>query len=391
MGIYLRMKSNNKLKTILLAWSLVIFVLAGCQPKTVADRALNGNLLHQVWKQEVGGPLNHPPLRVGDVLIAAPIRSPLAGLDVETGKVLWQYDPGIRIWDRAYATDGQRVFVGLDGGKFAALDASTGKTIWETELGINVQVPPLAVSGVVYAATTFAGPGMIGDPNGKAKLFALSAEDGHVLWEFESDNYILQSPFRQGDTIYLAGSFSNPKVVDEGGHMRLYALDASDGSVKWKYESEDGFTKQVYATESAVAYIAYQDFTVGVDSSTGELLWRLDTGNWVPTLAGVGNTIYYGSANTVVHAVNADTGDVLWQFNIPEGTFNYLLGAPVQAGNELVFLTQLGEVMALDLSTGELRWRISTGIVGARMGLSISGGWLFIGDAEGAVYGYTDQ
>ena len=116
MGIYLRMKSNNKLKTILLAWSLVIFVLAGCQPKTIVDRALNGNLLHQVWKQEVGGPLNHPPLRVGDVLIAAPIRSPLAGLDVETGKVLWQYDPGIRIWDRAYAADGQRVFVGLDGG-----------------------------------------------------------------------------------------------------------------------------------------------------------------------------------------------------------------------------------------------------------------------------------
>ena len=67
-----------------------------------------------------------------------------------------------------------------------------------------------------------------------------------------------------------------------------------------------------------------------MDAATGKMRWRLDTGNWVPTLSGAGNVIYYGSANTVVHAINADTGEVVWQFNIPEGTFNYVLGAPVR-------------------------------------------------------------
>jgi len=140
-----------------------------------------------------------------------------------------------------------------------------------------------------------------------------------------------------------------------------------------------------------VTYIAYQDFSVGIDAGNGEMRWRLDTGNWVPTLSGAGNTIYYGSANTIVHAVNADSGMFEWQFNIPEGTFNYVLGAPVHVEEDLVFLTQLGELMSVNAATGELRWRFSTGIVGARTGPSISGGWLFIGDADGFVHGYTDN
>ena len=233
--------------------------------------------------------------------------------------------------------------------------------------------------------------GMIGDPTRKAKLFALAAENGDLLWEFESDNYILQSPFLQGDTVYVAGSFSDSRDIDEGGHMRLYALNAADGSVRWQYESDDGFTKQVYATDQVVAYVAYQDFAVGVDAATGELRWRRDTGNWVPTFMGKGNTVYFGSANTTVHALNMDSGDAVWTYNIPEGTFNYVLGAPVIAADQLVFLTQWGEIISLDASTGELRWQFPTGIVGARTGLSVSGGWLFIGDAEGVVHGFTDK
>jgi outer membrane protein assembly factor BamB len=375
----------------LLAIIIVSTLLTACNSQDASNRNLDGRKLHEVWAQEAGAPVNHPPLRVGDVLIVAPDRNPLLGLDVNTGKILWEYNPGVRVWDRAYASDGELVFVGIEGGKFVALNPSTGKTAWETDLGINAQVPPFVAENVVYVSTTFAGAGLVGDPTGKARLFALSTQDGHVLWEFESGNYVLQSPYRQGDSVYLAGSFSDPRPIDEGGHMRLYSLDASDGSLRWAFESEDGFTKQVYATEKIVVYVAYQDFTVGVDAATGALQWRLDTGNWVPTLSGAENMVYYGSANTIVHAVNVDTGEAAWQFNIPEGTFNYVLGAPVRTENELVFLTQLGELISVDAGDGSLRWQLSTGIVGARTGPGISGGWLFIGDADGFIHGYTDD
>jgi len=315
----------------------------------------------------------------------------MLGLDVETGKTLWEYDPGVRVWDRAYASDGERVFVGIEGGKFVALNPSTGKVLWEVELGINAQVPPFVGDSVVYVSTTYAGAGLIGDPNGKAKLFAIAPQDGHILWEFESDDYVLQSPFRVGDTVYLSGSYYMPKKLPEGGYMRLYSLNAADGVERWHFESEDGFTKQLYATDEAVSYIAYQDFTVGVDAATGNEIWRNDAGNWVPTLSGAGDVIYFGSANTKVNAVNVNDGRLVWEFDIPQGTFNYVLGAPVRAGGDVVFLTQLGDIFAVDAATGAMRWSMSTGLIGARIGLTVSNGWLFFGDAEGLLHAYTDR
>lgn len=370
---------------------LALVFLFGCQSQPTTQRKINGASLHEAWRVDVGAPVNHPPLRVGNILVAAPLGKPLLGLDVKTGKTRWSYDPGARIWERAYASDGDLLFIGLEDGEYAALDPSNGREVWRVKLDVNSQMPPFISGGVVYVPTTFAGPGMIGDPNGRAVLYALSANDGKTLWSFETDNYILQTPFLQGETVYAAGSFSDPRDIDEGGHMRLYALDAKDGSVKWEYESEDGFTKQVYATADYVSYIAYQDFLVGLDAKTGESLWRTDTGNWVPTLAGSGGVVYYGSANTNVHAVDIETGSVLWTYNIPQGTFNYLLGAPVRVEDELVFLTQVGEVVALDAVTGGFHWQVATDASASRTGISVSGGWIFLGDGSGTVYALTDE
>jgi outer membrane protein assembly factor BamB len=171
--------------------------------------------------------------------------------------------------------------------------------------------------------------------------------------------------------------------------MRLYALSARDGSPRWTFESEDGFVKALYATDKVVSFIAYQDFASGVDAQTGELLWRKDTGNWVPSLSGTDNTVYFGSANTVVHALDMNTGEAIWTYNIGGDTFNYLLGAPVRVQNELYFLTQQGDIIALNASDGTEQWQMASGIAGARDGLTVSGGWIFIGDGEGQLYAYT--
>jgi len=120
------------------------------------------------------------------------------------------------------------------------------------------------------------------------------------------------------------------------------------------------------------------------------MLWRRDTGNWVPTLSGADNTIYFGSANTIVHALDANDGSVKWQHNITEGTFNYVLGAPIRVGDDLVFLTQHGDIMVLDALDGTLRWHFPTAIT-ARTGLTISGDQIFLGDQDGIIYAYGSE
>ena len=375
---------------VVISLALILGVSGGCSGQTeIAEQRLDGKRLSLTWSFETGGPIHQPPLRLGEVLVAVGAGKPLVALDIETGALRWKYDPPEGVWERAYAGDGHRVFVGVGGGQLVALDVQTGQVRWTRELAIDVQVPPLVDGEVLYVPTTFVGPGLDSDPGGRARLFALSTVDGRELWSFETGNYILQTPFLHEDVVYVAGVYhDSTHAVDEGGHTRLYALSAADGAVRWTYESEDGFPKSLYATDTVVMFIGYQDFVSGVDAVSGELRWRKDTGNWVPALAGLDNTIYFGSADTLVHALNVDTGGTVWQHNIREGIFNYVLGAPVRVLDDLYFLTQQGDLVALEARDGELLWEIDTRIE-ARVGLTVSGGWLFVGDAHGRVYAFT--
>lgn len=364
---------------------LILFLpaLLGCSPQT----ALNETLA-LAWTIQTDGAINHPPLIVGTTVILAPSGGPLLALDLETGAAKWTFAPPEGIWERAYASDGTRVFVGVKGGSLAALDVSNGGLLWQKNLGINMQVPPLVDDGIVYVPTTFVGPELTPNEHGRAKLFALDAKTGKEIWAFESDNYILQTPTRNRKTLFVGGNFYDPTPIDEGGHTRLYALDLATGSPLWNYESEDGFPKRLYATDETLVFVAYQDFMNGVDIATGELRWRFDTGNWTPSFLGAGDMVYFSSANTQVFAVDADTGESIWQFDIPAGTFNYLLDAPILLDGKLYFLTQQGDFFALDASNGNLLWQAETEVSAARTSPAIGNGWLVIGDIEGRVFGY---
>ncbi len=369
---------------VLVLW-LAIWLTSGC---SAAPEPLLQQNFSLRWQIQTEGAINQPPLIVGDVVILGPSGAPLLALDLETGATQWRFAPPEGVWERAYASDGKRVFIGMKGGRLAALDVSTGKLLWEKELGINVQVPPLVSENVLYVPTTFVGPELRSDVQRRAKLFALDAKTGAEIWVFESENYILQTPARNQTTLFVGGSFEDPAPVDEGGHVRIYALDLETGLPRWTYESEDGFFKRLYATEKTLTFVGYQDFVSGVDTTTGELLWRFDTGNWTPSLLGAGETVYFGSANTKVFALNAATGETRWQFDIPAGTFNYLLGAPILQDGYLYFLTQHGDFFALEAETGKLLWQATTQTGTVRNNPAIHNGWLVIGDIDGKVYGY---
>lgn len=381
------------MKRVLPLSSILLMVLAAActalQPQP--GGRLNGESLRLAWRYEIGEPINLTPLPVGKILVTAGRESGVVGLALQSGELVWRYQPDGGIWERALGTDGKYVFVGVPGGRLVALDARSGKPKWEKTLGIEVQAPLRVYQGNLYVPTTYVGPGLAGRALGQAKLFALDPRDGTILWNFESESYILQTPYRVGDMVYTGGSYKDEgQEIEEGGPLKIYALSAANGVLKWVYQSVDGYVKALYATNDAVAYIAYQDYASGLDASSGELIWRKDTGNWVPALTGVGNTVYYGSANTIFKAVDIRTGEPYWEYNIGGGSFNYMLGIPSRVGAELYFLTQQGDIIALNVSDGSELWKFPTGIT-AREGLAVAGSWLFIGDQDGVVYAYRSD
>lgn len=209
------------------------------------------------WSFDSGGAINHPVVVADDKVLFVPHNGTLIALDAASGILRWEYEAPAKVWERAYVSDGERIFVGLEGGKLVGLDVRSGEVLWETNLGINVQVPPLVVDDLLYVSTTFVGPGLIFDLEKKVKIFVLHASDGLELWSFQTDNYILQMPYIDCDRVYVAGTFYSPVEIDEGGHTRIYALSTVDGSEQWQFESEDGFPKQIYATPSSVVFLGY--------------------------------------------------------------------------------------------------------------------------------------
>jgi len=84
---------------------------------------------------------------------------PFVALDVETGKIAWQYKAPQPLIGGALATAGDVVFMGEGNGWFDAFDAKTGTRVWRYNLGAGVNAPPISyqVHGEQYIAVAAGG------------------------------------------------------------------------------------------------------------------------------------------------------------------------------------------------------------------------------------------
>ncbi|MBT3206088.1 MAG: PQQ-binding-like beta-propeller repeat protein [Gammaproteobacteria bacterium] len=341
-----------------------------------------------IWQAKLESPIHLPPVITAETVIATSSKGVVKGFNRKSGQLNWETEKGIRYWDRSLVVHDDKFFVGLSGGLFQAHSIVDGKLLWQLDLGVDVQSKPLVKHNTLYIPTTYVGPELSNDPHGKAILFAVDLNSGKMKWSTKTGNYALQSPSINDGTLFLAGSYYDPSIdIDEGGPMKISAHNINDGSLLWDFKGVDGYIKAIYADKDAVVYVGYQDFINALNSQNGQQLWRVDTGNWTPSLLGSDGVIYYGSATTKVFAISSQNGIKLWQFNIDGGSFNYLLGKPVLSEGKLLFLTQRGDIYALDSVSGKRSWVKSTQ-VNARAGLSVEGSTIAMGGIDGTLQLY---
>ena len=103
---------------------------------------------------------------------------PFVALDVETGKIAWQYKAPQPLIGGALATAGDVVFMGEGNGWFDAFDAKTGTRVWRYNLGAGVNAPPITyqVRGEQYVAVAAGGNFQLTYPYGDTvAIFKLPA------------------------------------------------------------------------------------------------------------------------------------------------------------------------------------------------------------------------
>lgn len=344
-----------------------------------------------LWRFDAGAAFEYPPLAADGRVFAASENDTLWAFDARSGKLLWRHRPARgRLWPSSLAVSDGALYVGSEGGVLTALDPADGRVLWQRTLAGEAMYSPTPRTGVLYAATTFVAGRIQPDVNGKARVYALKPSDGSVIWERATDNFSLRTVVPAGNTLYVGGGFQSPKRVDEGGHFRLYALRAEDGATRWTYESQDGWIKTLHASGDGpgdtVVFSGYRDHLVALAADSGRPKWEYNTENWTDGFAAEADRLWFSSANGFIHALDVNTGRVLWKERL-DGVFKYADGWPVLRDGVLYFRTTYDELYAMDAATGRVRWRGLAGVP-SHSAVAVGEGEVSVGSTDGNLYAF---
>jgi len=152
------------------------------------------------------------------------------------------------------------------------------------------------------------------------------------------------------------------------GLSALFAIRASDGTVLWHFDMNNGKNGMVgwLSLVDGVIYTSVMDFSTpdtsrghiyALQSTTGAVLWHYDDNHASPSGAVLANGIIYISGysqdrNDVVYALRVRDGSVLWRQSIGQDGYD----APVLNGATVYIGASDGSVYALRASNGVVEW-----------------------------------
>jgi outer membrane protein assembly factor BamB len=176
---------------------------------------------------------------------------------------------------------------------------------------------------------------------------------------------------------------------------RFLAVDRGSGKKDWSMN----FDRCIAASPAVADGVVYQPvmdprpcdkhekneagFLVAMDAATGEELWRFRTGVTESPPLVVDGTIYFGSWDGKMYALDAETHKVKWTFQ----TGDQVKDAAAYWRGAIYFGSYDGKVYALDAATGKERWSAS-GVANFYASPAVAHGRVFIGNTDGRVYAF---
>ena len=208
-------------------------------------------------KPSFAGLFASTPVADRDTVYVQDLRSNVFALVRSTGVVRWAHRySAMNDGPNGLALADGRVYGATDSNAFA-LSASTGKQLWSRHLTSEaeqfVDVAPMPWKGLVFMGT-------VGyQPFGRGAIYALDATTGAVRWKFQTVEHPWPFPLEAG-----GGGIWYPVSIDSLG--RLYAGTANP--TPW------GGTPKRPNGGAFPGPVPYTDSLVVLDARTGRLLWH---------------------------------------------------------------------------------------------------------------------
>jgi len=155
-----------------------------------------------------------------------------------------------------------------------------------------------------------------------------------------------------------------------------------EGKQKWAFSTGAAIHSSP-AVADGIVYVGSQDSVLyALNADTGAKNWEFVTSSWVESSPSVANdTVYFGSNDSRLYALDAKTGDKFWEFK----TAFPVKSAPAIAGDSIYFGSDDYFLYALDAETGKKRWDYNVGgpVWSAPV---VSNGIVHIGSSAGYSY-----
>lgn len=267
----------------------------------------------------------------------------IEALSGKDGKSIWSYQTGSGIFSSP-AVYKNTVILGSGDGNIYCLQSKSGKLVWKAATGAAVLGSPVVGKGVVY----------IGGSDGKFR--ALDADTGRQLWAFEG----LEGPVVSQPLLY------DDKVIFGAWDRHLYALHAKDGLLAWKWDN--GSPNRMYSpamcipvAHDGVIYIVAPDrYISAIEAATGKTLWRSNEATVRESIgiSGDGQWVYGKTMNDEIVAfeTSRESGKLAWRMDCHFG-YEHVPSMLVEKNGTVYFGTRNGVVYAIDPENQRLLWR----------------------------------
>jgi outer membrane protein assembly factor BamB len=353
-----------------------------------ALRAANVAKLEEAWSRPIEGAgegegFVASPIVTDDIVFVQDLDSNVAALNLLDGRPYWEkrFDLPAPPPGGLTVSRGFQILAGATPTEAFGLEERTGKEAWSVPLarkgsGVAVGMAPGYYNGLVFVAAR--PEGKVGGDRGV--LLALDVRSGGEAWRFSTGLGVGSPAFDRKGALYLGSGGLLVKLDEATGKpdWRYRLTPAAQGSDVWDpVVAMLGARKVVIAADRAGTVVA-------VERKRGEPLWRRSLGSRGETevtgpIAVRDATAFVPVGNHGVKeggeltALDLSTGSVKWRKRFPAP-----LVGPVLATNDVVFAVSVdGGVYALNAKSGRKLWSEKASSA-AEGGLAVAGNTLLV-------------
>jgi outer membrane protein assembly factor BamB len=156
--------------------------------------AINPETGSQVWKSEdLGGPIvSRPAVSDSGLIIVSTFNNEVVALDEVKHSIEWRFNTTDWAW-ASPVIDGEQVYISDLSGTFYALELATGNLLWQLQPGGGIVSAPLVLDDLIYISTD-------------ASSLVVVSKDGIVQRNLPMEGKLYASPASDGETLLLAPS-----------------------------------------------------------------------------------------------------------------------------------------------------------------------------------------